>query len=564
MRALVDAIPQCVFVIAKSGRVLHANSAGRALLGSGDDVTQLFGAVLSELSDQTVVTQVLQGNMIRRFELKPFPWEGNEAWLACESAQSFHFDIFENAPEPIFIADDRGFYRDVNPMGLRLLGLERAQIIGHHITEFIDPADLATRPTSYQRIEAGRPFVVERRMIRGDGTVIPVAVHSNRLPGGWLLGVLRDRSDAVRREELYRQSEKLDTLGRLSGGIAHDFNNLLTVVGSLASVLEGEVQSTSGRALLDELQGVVHRGAGLTRQLLSFAKTRQSSPQPVDVEQSIANFSKLLTRVLSENIKLELQLSPETSAVWIDPVQFEQVLLNLVVNARDAMPDGGTLTISTRREFDQVRISVKDSGVGMTDETRSRLFEAFFTTKAGRGTGLGLTTVHGIVTQANGRIDVLSEPNGGSTFTLAFTRCEPAVAGAPPVFSISKQSARTETVLLVEDDPIVQASLKRALTNLGYVVHATADAREALALCRSRTRIDLLLTDVVLREGGGVKLASEVRDVRPHLPVLFVSGHAESPPSSLGPMLPKPFTTTELEAALTRVLAVPERTVSVA
>jgi PAS domain S-box-containing protein len=563
VRALVDALPQCVFVLGTSGEVLHANAAARAQLTASQGVGALFGAgLIASLAtaDAPITTQVAMKGSIRRFEFTPHAWEGQPAWLVCESDRSFHLDVFENGPDAIFIADASGFYRDVNPAGLRLLRCSRDQIIGHHITEFIAASDLSTRPTAYAHIEESKPFVVDRTMKRGDGTSFPASVLASRLPGGWLQGVLRDRTDAVKREEIFRQAEKLDTIGRLSGGIAHDFNNLLTVVGSLASVLEAEVPTASGRALLDELQSVVTRGAGLTRQLLSFAKTRQAEPRPTDVERSISNFSQLLSRVLTENIKLELDLAKTSSSVWVDPVQFEQVLLNLAVNARDAMPQGGTLSISTAREFDQVRIRVRDTGVGMSRDTQARLFEPFFTTKLGRGTGLGLATAHGIVTQANGRIEVSSEPGAGTTFTLLFTCCEPAATDSPPVFALSNATRRHEVVLLVEDDPQVRGGVRRALCNLGYEVHATADANEALALCRSCTRIDLLLTDVVLREFGGVRLASEMRAMRPTLPVLFVSGHAEVATQGLGPMLPKPFTTTELEAALAGVL-VPERSV---
>jgi PAS domain S-box-containing protein len=379
-------------------------------------------------------------------------------------------------------------------------------------------------------------------------------------------------------EEQFRQAQKLESIGRLAGGIAHDFNNLLTVILSGAEELKRGLEE--GAVLDAEIVGEIGAAGGrareLTRQLLAFARRQVIAPVPVDLNALVRRGEKLLRCVLGEDVELAATLQPALWPVRCDPGQMEQVLLNLAVNARDAMPSGGKLTIETSNlDVDAshgalfpgiepgpyVRLAMHDCGIGMSPEVKARLFEPFFTTKpAGKGTGLGLATVYGIVNQNGGFIRVESEPGCGATFELLFPRTDQAAVAAAPPAAVGAARG-TETVLVVEDDLQVREVTVRSLRAGGYLVLAAGGGREALdLLAREGAQLHLLVTDVVMQGLDGRALADELRRRHPELRVLYVSGHAEDAILERGVLepgvafLPKPFTASSLLARVRAVL----------
>ncbi len=344
-----------------------------------------------------------------------------------------------------------------------------------------------------------------------------------------------------RSEEQLRQAQKLEAVGRLAAGIAHDFNNLLSVVLSYSEELVAELpEGSANRRDAVEIMRAGERAAELTRQLLIFSRQQMLAPKVLDLNAVLTNLGRMLTRVVGEDITLALVAAADLGRVKADPGQIEQVLMNLVVNARDAMPDGGALTIETHNvDLDDayarehlhvepgpyVMLSVSDTGVGMDRETQARIFEPFFTTKGpGRGSGLGLSTVFGIIKQSHGSIWVYSEVGRGSTFKIYLPRVD-APSERPP--DADRLVGGTETILLVEDEPQVRAVVRRALERAGYAVLVAQDPDDALRLCEARQPIDLLLTDVVMPHMNGRELAERVRSRYPATKALFMSGYTD-------------------------------------
>ena len=384
----------------------------------------------------------------------------------------------------------------------------------------------------------------------------------------------RTESELRRSEEQLRQAQKLEAVGRLAAGIAHDFNNLLSVVLSYAEelLIELPAESPSRRDAL-EIQRAGERAAELTRQLLVFSRQQVLAPKVLNLNEVLSSLHRMLGRVLGEDVDLTLLAAPLLGQVNADPGQLEQVVMNLVVNARDAMPDGGKLTIATTNvdlDDDYVRehlgvepgryvmLSVSDTGIGMDKATQARLFEPFFTTKGpGRGTGLGLSTVFGIIKQSRGSIWVYSEPGQGSTFKIYLPRVD-AAAERPLVAALS--TGGHETILLVEDEPQVRAVVQRALERAGYGVLVAQDANDALRLSAAVSSIDLLLTDVVMPQMNGRELAERVRATRPGIRVLFTSGYTDDAILRHGvldqgvPFLQKPITPAALMRSVRETL----------
>ena len=385
---------------------------------------------------------------------------------------------------------------------------------------------------------------------------------------------LREAREALRRsEDQLRQAAKMEAVGRLAGGVAHDFNNLLTsVLGHADLALSALPPDDPLQDDLQEIRAAGTRAAALTQQLLAFSRKQVLEPRVLDLNTVVSGISKMLRRTIGEDVDLVTRLAPELGPVRADPVQMEQVLLNLAVNARDAMPDGGRLTIETSnvraaRAGAGVRIRVEDDGVGMSDEVRAHLFEPFFTTKeVGKGTGLGLATVYGIVQQSGGTITVASEEGRGSTFVIDLpqVRAEDP-APATPALRVSARSG-SETVLLVEDEEAVRNLTRRVLEQHGYTVLSAPDGESALELARAHPDvIHLLLTDVVMPGICGPKLAEVLLGERVGLQCLFMSGYAATAlgPNTLLPaerrFLPKPFTTSQLLQRMREALASGDR-----
>lgn len=422
---------------------------------------------------------------------------------------------------------------------------------------------------------AGREFPI-------DDSCAPLRDEDDRITG--VVIVFRDitaqraaQQALHQTEERLRQAQKIHALGQLAGGVAHDFNNLMTVVlGYSELLLASRRPHDPDRAKLEQIQQAATHAATLTQQLLAFSRQQILHPQRLDLNALVTRGVKMLGRILGEDILLEMRLAPTLGAVTVDPVQLEQVLLNLAANARDAMPQGGTLCFSTdtvvldadyAQQYPDVEpgryalLAVRDTGIGMDQDTLARIFEPFFTTKAvGKGTGLGLATVYGIVKQSGGHITVDSMLGRGTTFTIYLPMVdEPAPASSTPMPPALPSG--TETLLVVEDNPAVLSLVVTILGELGYTVLDASSSADALRVCIAHAGpIHLLLTDVVLPEDSGPVVAERLLAVRPGLKVLYMSGYAEAAIAGHGVLgwgagfLSKPFTPMELAQKVRAVL----------
>ena len=365
-------------------------------------------------------------------------------------------------------------------------------------------------------------------------------------------------------EAQLRQSQKMEAIGRLAGGVAHDFNNILMAIHGYAALSLSRVSPTDPvRGWVEQIRSAADRAAALTRQLLTFSRQHVLRPRAIDLAREVHEVEKLLRPLIGERIALGIACDPGIGFVHADPSAIQQIVMNLAVNARDAMPDGGRLDISLSRRaataqsaLGEVELMVRDTGVGMTDEVKSRIFEPFFTTKeVGKGSGLGLSIVYGLVEQCGGRVEVESAPGAGSTLRVLLpliAQPEPEPVAAPAVPS----GGRGERVLLVEDEPLVRRLLEQLLARAGYQVTACADASQALAALERAQRFDLLVTDVVMAGVTGPELSRRIESVRGAMPTVFMSGHNEDDMFRRGELpkhhrfMPKPFSPNEfLEVA---------------
>ena len=397
--------------------------------------------------------------------------------------------------------------------------------------EAIHPADRERVANSWRT--SGTNFAAEYRIVRPDGTVR--WIHDKASPvrdtAGNVIAVAGIADDITERRELeeqLRQTQKLESLGLLAGGVAHDFNNILGVITANANMIgEDMPDGHPDRELVDEIDAAVMRAAALTRQLLAFSRKQVTDPVVLDINRAVADTRKMLRRLVGEDIVVRTSLEPDLARVRFDPSSLVQVLMNLAVNARDAMPGGGTLTIATRSCKGDIVLSVSDTGCGMAPEVLQRVFEPFFTTKAvGKGTGLGLPVVHGIVQQAGGMIEIESELGVGTAFRIRLPSVD---APADPVHDRVASAARGhEKIVLVEDDCYIRAAASRALRSRGYTVLEASEGRAALRLLRDHKQdVRLLVTDIVMPGINGRELAELARERMPELPVLFMSGYAD-------------------------------------
>jgi PAS domain S-box-containing protein len=497
---------------------------------------------------------------------------------ALERLNRQHALILASASEGITGVDAAGRITFMNPAAERMHGWSAGDALGRDAHETFHHTHLDGSP--YPREEC--PIVAafsrgevthskEELFWRRDGTAFPVEYfgapirEDDEVTGGVL--IFRDRSEEERAqqqrqrfEQRLRQNERLESLGRLAGGVAHDFNNLLAAILSYAVLAEDRLpEGDPSREDVGEIRRAAERAASLTQQLLMFSRGESVRREAVDINDLIRGMEPLLRRALPEAGKLELNLGDGPAVVQADPSQIEQVLLNLVVNSGDALPEtGGLVKIETEPGAtpEEVTLRVRDDGEGMSAEVAARAFEPFFTSKApGEGTGLGLATVYGVVTQSGGRVGLSSAPGGGTTITAQLPRASgmptPAAVTSEPAEAREEVTGRT--ILLVEDDDIVRTLAARILSEAGNRVLEVADPVQALSMAeRHDGPIHLLLTDMVMPQLSGSELARRVRERRPETAVLFMSGHPES--GREGPrLLHKPFTPEDLRAAVRNV-----------
>jgi two-component system, cell cycle sensor histidine kinase and response regulator CckA len=465
----------------------------------------------------------------------------------------------------------------------RITGYKREEVIGRNC-RFLQGKETSAEAvaTIREAIRAAKPCFVEVLNYRKDGTpfwnalsIAPI-FEDGKLTH--FVGVQTDITASKQMELQLRQSQKMEAIGHLAGGVAHDFNNILTVINGCCEILQMTRLPNEANPLVDEVHKAGERAATLTRQLLAFSRKTVLQSKVLNLNELVTDFQKLLGRLIGEDVRLVTEFRADPAKVRVDPGQMEQVLMNLVVNARDAMPRGGTLTISTRdvflddeyvRKHAEVRpgryvlLAVTDTGHGMDEATLARIFEPFFTTKpVGQGTGLGLAMVYGIIKASGGHAAVESEAGRGTTFHLFLPAAdEPELAPLPA--SRESNPTGTETVLLVEDEDGVRRLARQALESRGYRVLEASDGETALQLCREHNgEIDLLLSDVVMPQMGGRELRQKVAILNPQTRVIFTSGYTDDAVVRHGVLqaesdfLQKPFT---IHALLRKVREVLDR-----
>lgn len=494
--------------------------------------------------------------------------------------------IIDGTSDAVFVKDKQGKYLLCNEAAARFLGKTPADIVGKHDTDLFDAAEARLiAETDLLTMESDRAVTAEEQL-RTDSVlrtfnVVKAPYRDERGDVIGIIGVSRDVTRSKQLEEQLRQAQKMEAIGRLAGGVAHDFNNLLTIISGCSELLMEHPDTAAPiRELAQTIAGAGERASALTRQLLGFSRQSMLQPEVLDLNQVVTNTQKLLARAIGEHIELVTRLAPDVEHVRVDPNQLDQILINLAVNARDAMPAGGTLTIETcnvafsesyeaahldAKSGQFVMLAISDTGTGMSPDVKARIFEPFFTTKPkGEGTGLGLAMVLGIVEQSGGWIHVYSEVGLGTTVKIYLPAVAEAVSVARPVPPRRSYSG-SETVLIVEDDEDVREIAMTSLKLHGYRVICASSGAEAIAAAHEHERIDLLLTDVVMPKMNGSEVARQLRAQFPNLKVLIMSGYTEDTVLRQGLLaasvsfIQKPYTPVSLARKVREVLDMPEQ-----
>jgi PAS domain S-box-containing protein len=489
--------------------------------------------------------------------------------------------VFDHVPEALVISSPDGEIILVNPAATRMFGYSAEEAIVLDLTSlFADPKDLHKLEAGSTDRGASRTILAALR--RRDGTKLPGQVHVADIVGAddsriAIVSLFRDMTEEQKQKEAALKSQRLEAIGQLSGGIAHDFNNLLTIISGNLELLEETILNPQDQDLLSRASRAADSGARLTSRLLTFARRRQLAAEVINLNEQVRGMTELLQRTLGDMIELRTHLAPDLWLARVDAGEVEAAVINLAINARDAMPDGGKLTIRTENAVldegeigfegpltagEYVRISVTDNGTGMTKETLSRVFEPFFTTKPpGRGTGLGLSTIYGFVKQSQGNITIYSEPGLGTTINLYLPRSIDAKNSHQDREPAATRLAKGESVLVVEDNRDVRALTVKRFERLGYRVVECVTGAEARDALNNGLDVELVFTDIMMPGGmTGIDLAKWIAENRASLPVILTTGFAEeivgtgTAEAATWTILRKPYAQRDLASIVRKVL----------
>jgi PAS domain S-box-containing protein len=534
---------------------------------------------VTQRNEALALTQVGMERMSQLRDRAVHDLERNEALMRA---------VLDNAAEAILTIDGEGRIQSFNRAAERIFGWTAAEVLGRNVSLLMPEPDRSSHDEYLRRYLRTRvPSIIgigrEVRGLRKDGRTFPLDLSVSEVRVGAehrFTGILRDLTERQRLEDQLRHAQKMEAVGRLASGVAHEFNNLLMGILGVAGVARRKLEPhTEGATLLGEIRDAAQRGASLSRHLLDYSRQDPGVVEPVSLNEVVRRSERVLRHVIGEDVRVEVALSPGPATVLAVAPQLEQVLMNLAVNARDAMPRGGVLRIATAAvELDAPRrsrgrdlapgryvaLTIEDSGCGMAPEVQERVFEPFFTTKpVGTGTGLGLYTVYGIVERLRGAIEFESHVGRGTKFTIFLPRAEERVAAAAPSADREPRAAREAagTILLVEDERLIRITLERQLAELGYATLAAADAEEALRIAGGHAgKIDLVLTDVVLPGMTGPQLVAQLAKSRPGLRSLVMSAHPAAVLVAQGRVpqgtrtLEKPFDEDVLAVAIREVI----------
>ncbi len=505
-----------------------------------------------------------------------------EAEKKLIESEFLYFSLVENLPQNIFRKNERGEFTFANSRFCQFVGKTQEEIFGKTDTDLFPPSlSVKFQQDDHKVLQTGQTLEVEEENITKSGekcvvhvTKTPIFDHEGNATG--VQGIFWDITEKKKLQEQFLQSQKMEAVGQLAGGVAHDFNNLLMVINSYSDFLIKRSQGDLRLAHdIEVIKKAADRAAVLIRQLLTFSRRQVMQPQVIRLREIFENMDKMLRRLIGEDIELLTVIEKDIGSVKIDPGNMEQIVMNLAVNARDAMPHGGKLTIDIKnvtvnnplgetlpalKEGEYVLMTVTDTGVGMEPAIKRRIFEPFFTTKGKAGTGLGLSTVYGIVQHNNGVIHVYSEPGYGTSFKIYFPRCEPKATMKEKNSDDFSTLQGNETILIVEDDAEVRKLLQRGLAAYGYRMKVAKEGAEAIQLCQTDDSVDLIITDVVMPGMSGRQLMERIHSLRPNLPVLYMSGYTSEAVIRHGilekemPFIQKPFTQDDLLKTIRTIL----------